>query len=200
MTVGHGDQRILGELCAAGVRAVVAPRAGVAGLAGAWRHLYGRLPAQPIHAIERLKRTAPPDPPLRIAPGCGRDALHAGPARGVRSTIPDGVYRARLTPADLRAAGANDSDDRAGIATLTLRAGHWRLTVTEPGEHVDTGTYAGTPLRTAWESEGPAGRDEAYMAVVVGHGGALRFHVARADDLPHTRALYASHPWRRIGP
>jgi hypothetical protein len=200
MTVGHSDQRILGELCAAGVRAVVAPQAGVAGLAGAWRHLYGRLPAQPIRAIERLKRTAPPDPPLRIAPGCGRDALHAGPARGVPSTIPDGVYRARLTPADLRAAGANDSDDRAGIATLTLRTGHWRLTVTEPGEHVETGTYAGSPLRTAWESEGPAGRDEAYMAVVVGHGGALRFHVARADDLPHARALYASHPWRRIGP
>jgi TRAP-type C4-dicarboxylate transport system substrate-binding protein len=198
-TVGHADQRILDELCAAGVRAALAPPAGIAELAHAWHHLYDRLPARAIHAIERLKQSAPPDPPLRIPAGCGKNAPHAGPARGVSSTIPDGVYRVRITRADLRAASATGADDRPGIATLTLRAGHWHLALTEPGERLEEGTYAGTPPRTAWTSEGPAGRDEAYMSVAVGPGGALRFNVARADDLPHTRAMYASHPWRRIG-
>jgi TRAP-type C4-dicarboxylate transport system substrate-binding protein len=198
--VARTDQRILEELCAAGVRAALATPTGVAGLARAWRGLYDRLPAGAVHHIQRLKDAAAPDPPLRIPRGCGRDAAHAGPARGVRSTLPDGVYRAQITRADLRVAAANRGDDRTGIATLTLRDGHWRLALTEPGERVEEGTYAGTPLRTAWASEGPAGRDEAYVSIVAARGGALRFHAARADDLPHTRALYASHPWQRIGP
>jgi hypothetical protein len=198
-STGRTDQGILDELCAAGVRAALAPPAGIAGLARALHRFYGDLPASDVRAIERLKRTAPPDPPLRTPAGCGRDAAHEGPARGVRSTVPDGVYRTRITRADLRAAGADSSGDRAGIATLTLRSGRWRLALTEPGMRVEQGTYAGMAMRTAWQSEGPAGRDEAYVSIVVGPGGALRFHVARADDLPHARALYASHPWKRIG-
>jgi len=198
-TAGMADQGILDELCAAGVRAASAPRRLVVELAHRWRRFYGQLPAFAIRTIERMRRVTRPDRPLRIPAHCGRRSLHLGPARGVSSTLPDGVYRVRITSADLRFAGANGIADRPGVATLTMRGGHWRLVLTEPGDRVETGTYAGTPSRTAWASEGPAGRDEAYMSITVGRDRTLHFNVARADDLAHARAIYASHPWRRIG-
>ena len=116
----------------------------------------------------------------------------------MRSTLPDGVYRVRITDADLRAVGANRAADRTGTATLTLRGGRWRLVFTEPGRSVRTGTYAGTALRTAWATDGRT-RDEAYLSIAVQGDGALAFHVGSAANLATTQAIYASHPWRRIG-
>jgi hypothetical protein len=116
----------------------------------------------------------------------------------VHSTVPDGVYRVRVTDADLRAAGANRAGDRTGTATLTLRDGRWRLVFTEPGRSVRTGTYAGTALRTAWATDGST-RDEAYVSIAVRDDGALAFHVGSAGNLATTQAIYASHTWRRIG-
>jgi hypothetical protein len=116
----------------------------------------------------------------------------------VRSPIPDGVYRARITDSDLRKAGAHRAGNRAGTATLTLRGGRWRLLFSEPGRAVQTGTYAGTPLRTTWAYDGSV-RNESYVSVVVGRDGGLRFHVVRALDLPFAHATYASHVFERIG-
>jgi len=116
----------------------------------------------------------------------------------VRSPIPDGVYRARITDADLRRAGAHRAGDRAGTATLTLRRGRWRLLLSEPGRTLQSGSYAGTPLRTTWAYDGSR-RNESYMSVVVGRDGGLRFHVVRALDQPFAGAIYASHVFERIG-
>jgi hypothetical protein len=114
----------------------------------------------------------------------------------IRSPLPDGVYRVRVTGADLRAAGADAA--RAATATLTLRAGRWRLELREPGRYVERGTYAGTALRTAW-----IGRrltpDDSFLSVVVARDGALRIHAAHGTDIAYIRATYGSHAWRRIG-
>jgi TRAP-type C4-dicarboxylate transport system substrate-binding protein len=200
LSVAGGDQRLLAELCAAGARAVSAPARAVADLRRTLRAAYARLgDRQLIGALERLRSRTAPDPPLRIPPGCGRHHAHEGPARGVRSPLPGGVYRVQITSDDLRAAGAKEIGDRTGVATLTLRDGLWRLRWTEPPGPGTGGTYAGTPLRTAWMFGTGRSRDEAYMSIVTGPGGGLRFSVGHASDLPHLEALFASHPWRRIG-
>ncbi|TML05995.1 MAG: hypothetical protein E6G41_08810 [Actinobacteria bacterium] len=199
--VAGGDQRLLAELCAAGVRAVSASPRAVADLRRTLRLAYWRLgDRRLIGAVERLRRRTAPDPPLRIPSACGRRHSHEGPARGVRSPLPDGVYRVQITPDDLRAADAKGIVDRSGIATLTLRRGHWRLRWSEPPGPGTAGTYAGTPARTAWTLGSGPGRDEAYVSIAAGPDGALRFSVIRAADRPHLQALLASHPWKRIGP
>ena len=195
------DQRLLGELCAAGARAVSAPPGAVAGLRRTLRSAFARLgDRRLVAAVQRLRRRTAPDRRLHFPPGCGGRHAHEGPARGLRSPLPDGVYRVQITAADLRAAGADATGDRTGIATLTLRGGRWRLRWSEPPGSGSTGTYAGTPLRTAWTLGRGAHRDEAYVSIAAGPGGALVFSVDRAADRPHVQALLASHAWRRIGP
>ena len=198
------DARTLSELCAGGVRVTEMPRAALARLRQAWRPVYRRLEARPdtraaLREIRRLRAQAPAAAPLPPVPGCARRSPDGDDAaRGVRSTLPDGIYRVRITDADLRAVGANRAADRTGTATLTLRGGRWRLVFTEPGRSVRTGTYAGTALRTAWATDGRT-RDEAYVSIAVRGDGALAFHVGSAGNLATTQAIYASHPWRRIG-
>ena len=200
LAVGAGDQRLLDELCAAGVRAAAARPRAVAELRRRVRAASAGLgDRRTIEAIERLRRRTAPDRPLRVPPGCGRRHAHDGPARGMPSPLRAGVYRAQITKNDLRAAGATAIGDRAGIATLTLRGGRWGLAWSEPRGRGTGGTYAGAPLRTAWSFGRGEHREEAYMSIAAAGDGALRFTVARADDLPHLRAIFASHPWRRIG-
>jgi TRAP-type transport system periplasmic protein len=197
------EQRLVPELCAAGVRFATASRRDLAALRRALRQVYAQLERSPrtrsaIRRIERLRRTTAVDAALAPPSGCGRTEPPSLRARGVRSPIPDGVYRARITARDLRRAGAYRAGNRAGTATLTLRGGRWQLVLTEPGHTVQRGTYAGTPLRTTWAYDGSS-RDESYVSVVVGRDGGLRFHVVRALDLPFVRATYASHVFERIG-
>jgi TRAP-type C4-dicarboxylate transport system substrate-binding protein len=200
LAVAGKGQRLLAELCAAGVRAVSAPPRSVADLRRALRLAYRRLGDRLlIRAVERLRRRTAPDPPLRIPPGCGRRHAHEGPARGVRSPLPDGVYRVQISRDDLRAADAKGIADRTGIATLTLRRGRWRLRWSEPPGPGTAGTYAGTPARTVWRLGSGPGGEEAYVSIAAGPGRALRFSVIRAADRPHLQALLASHPWKRIG-
>jgi hypothetical protein len=179
------------------------PRAALARLRRAWRPVYRRLETRPdaraaLREIRRLRARSPAPAPLRPAPGCSRPSSAGDAARGVRSTVPDGIYRVRVTDADLRAVGANRAGDRTGTATLTLRGGRWRLVFSEPGRSVRTGTYAGTALRTAWATDGST-RDQAYVSIAVRDDGALAFHVGSAANLATTQAIYASHTWQRIG-
>ena len=123
-------------------------------------------------------------------PPCNPPLRSPERSRGVRSPLPDGVYRLRVTASDLRRTEA-ESTDQPGTITLTLRHGRWRIVITEPGRYTEEGTYAGTPLRTAWD-------ENSFVSIVVDRGGGLTFHVARAGELPGARARYASHRWRRI--
>jgi TRAP-type C4-dicarboxylate transport system substrate-binding protein len=203
-TLGHRDeQRLVPELCAAGVRFATASRRDLTALRRVLRTVYARLERSrrtrsAIRRIERLRRTTAVDAALAVPPGCRRPGRPLRRARGVRSPIPDGVYRARITDGDLRRADAHRAGNRAGTVTLTLRDGRWRLLFSEPGRTLQSGTYAGTALRTTWAYDGRR-RNESYVSVVVGPDGGLRFHVVRALDLPFARATYASHDFERIG-
>jgi hypothetical protein len=203
-TVGpREEQRLVPELCAAGVRFATASHRDLAALRRALRKVYARLERSPptrsaIRRIERLRRTTAVDAALAVPSGCGRPGRPARGARGVRSPLPDGVYRARITESDLRRTGAHRAGNRAGTATLTLRGGRWQLLFSEPGRTLERGTYAGTLLRTTWAYDG-SGRDESYVSVVVDPDGGLRFHVVSALDLPFARATFASHIFQRIG-
>ncbi|MDX6719231.1 MAG: TRAP-type transport system periplasmic protein [Solirubrobacteraceae bacterium] len=198
-----GDARLAAELCAAGARLTTASPSVVAGLRRALRPVYRRLEAQAetratLVAIERIRGRTRAPASLAAPPGCASRTPSAASARGVPSTLRDGTYRVQLSRADLRAAGDARASDRTGTATLTLRRGRWRLAFTEPPGDARSGTYAGTPLRTAWATDG-SGRDEAYFSITVGRDGALRFRIGGANDVPSAAATYASHAWRRIG-
>jgi hypothetical protein len=192
-TVADQDRQLAPELCTAGIRFTTASRAAVASLRRAWRPVYSRLEGKPStrSMIRRLVALRAGAPRSTAAPPCNPPLRPPERSRGVRSPLPDGVYRLRVTASDLRRAGA-DSTDQPGTVTLTLRHGRWRIVVTEPGRYTEEGTYAGTALRTAWD-------ENSFVSIVVDRGGGLTFHVARAQELPGARARYTSHRWRRIG-
>jgi TRAP-type C4-dicarboxylate transport system substrate-binding protein len=187
------------ELCAAGVRIAVAPRSAIAALRRAWGQPAARTARRPalgagIRRIAALRRRAGPDPPARVPPGCVR---RPGPGAGVRSTLPEGIYRMRVTAADVRAADRFGNAAQTGTQTLTLRDGRWHLVITEPGRYEERGTYAGTRLRTTLISHRPVIDDRAYVSVVADRDG-LRFAVGRAPNA-FWPVVFASHRWRRIG-
>jgi TRAP-type C4-dicarboxylate transport system substrate-binding protein len=203
--VAGRDDRLAPELCAAGVRFSAASPATRAGLSRTWRPLYARLEAgataSAIRTILALRGRQPAPAPLPVPRDCHREPARADAAHGVRSTLPTGVYRLQVTAADIREAGAQGLGGvQAGVETLTLRDGHWRLAFTEPsGEAAEYGTYAGTPLRTAWFTD-RAGQDEEEFFSIVASRDGLLFHVVDswADDRVEG-AIYASHRWLRIG-
>jgi TRAP-type C4-dicarboxylate transport system substrate-binding protein len=195
------DERLLArELCAIGVRLAVASRAQIATLRRAVRPLRERLRrdrktraaiAQITALARRADRSSAPAPPTCAAAAGGL----AGPAAAGGSSIPDGVYRVRMTRADLRAAGATTFGDTPGTLTLTLRAGRWRLTQAEPAGRSFGGTYGGDRLRTQWSE--PQGLD-ARLSVAVDAGG-LRFFVPTAGDYRFYRSRFTAHRWARVG-
>jgi TRAP-type C4-dicarboxylate transport system substrate-binding protein len=191
-TVADRDRQLAPELCTAGIRFTTASPAAVASLRRAWRPVYSRLEGNPStrSMIRRLVALRARAPRSAAARPCNPQLRPTDRSRGVRSPLPDGVYRLRITAGDLRRAGA-ESTDQPGTATLTLRHGRWRTVITEPGRYTEEGTYAGTPLRTAWD-------ESSFVSIVVDRGGGLTFHVVRTDELPGARATYASHRWRRI--
>jgi TRAP-type C4-dicarboxylate transport system substrate-binding protein len=202
-TIGHdAEQRLVGELCAAGVRFSAMTPASVMSMRRAMRKAYARLERSPptrraIRRIRSLRRAVPADPALMVPAACRRPARPVAGARGGPSSVPDGVYRTRITAADLRAARATAAGNRPATATLTLRNGRWRLELREPGRTVQRGTYAGPALRTTWTYDGVQ-PSTSYVSIVVGRDASLRFHVVTAYDTASARATFASHPFERI--
>jgi TRAP-type C4-dicarboxylate transport system substrate-binding protein len=205
--VADQDSRLVPQLCAAGVRFSTASPATVASLRRTWRALYAKLESGPagsaMRTILALSSRTPAPASLRITRGCHRQPRQPYTAHGVRSTLPDGVYRLQVTAADIRAAGAQGLGGVwPTVETLTLRDGHWRLNFTEPtSPFAEYGTYAGTPLRTSWWTDRTGQRqlEESFFSVVVNRDG-LRFYIVQSwDDYRREHALYASHVWQRIG-
>ena len=202
--VADRDDRLAPELCAAGVRFSAASPATLAGLTRAWRPLYAQLEAGAaspvIRTILALRARHAAPAPVPVPRDCHREPARADAAHGVRSTLPNGVYRLQVTAADIRDAGAQGLGGvQAGVETLTLRDDHWRLAFTEPTAGTEYGTYAGTPLRTAWFTDRAGQLEEEFFSIVASRD-ELLFHVVQswADDRVE-QALYASHPWQRIG-
>jgi len=202
--VADQDDRLVPELCAAGVRFSAASAVTLASLRHAWRPLYaalGRGPAGPaIRQILMLRSQSAVPALLPVPPDCHRQPSQANTAHGVRSTLPNGVYRLQVTAADIHDAGAQGVGGVApGVETLTLRSGHWRLDFTEPSGNTEYGSYAGTPLRTAWFTDRTGQLEEEFFSVDVSREG-LRFDVVQSwADLGVEQAIYASHVWQRIG-
>jgi hypothetical protein len=202
--VADQDDRLVPQLCAAGVRFSTGSPATVASLRRAWRPLYAQLergpPGSAIRTILALRSETPAPASLRIPRGCHRQPRQPYTAHGVRSTLPDGVYRILVTAADIRVAGAQGLGGVwPAVETLTLRDGRWRLNFTEPTRDAEYGTYAGTPLRTAWWTDLAGQIEESFFSVVVNRDG-LRFYIVQSwDDYRVEHALYASHLWQRIG-
>jgi hypothetical protein len=202
--VAGRDDRLAPELCAAGVRFSAASPATLAGLTRAWRPLYAQLKAgatsSVIRTILAMRARHPAPAPVPVPRDCHRVPSRADSVHGVRSTLPNGVYRLQVTAADIREADAEGLGGvQAGVETLTLRDGHWRLAFTEPTAGIEYGTYAGTPLRTAWFTDRGGQLEEEFFSIVQSRDGLL-FHVVTswADDRVE-QALYASHRWLRIG-
>jgi len=85
------------------------------------------------------------------------------------------------------------------VETLTLTDGRWRLTITEPGDYTEQGTYAGTPLRTASFTDRPGFDEESSYSIAVSRNG-LCFHIVQSwGSFPVDQATYGSHLWQRIG-
>jgi TRAP-type C4-dicarboxylate transport system substrate-binding protein len=202
--VANEDDQLIPELCAAGVRFRSASPATVASLRLAWRPLYAQLehgPAGPaISRILALRNRSAAPAPLPVPPACHREPSRATAAHGVRSTLPDGVYRLQVTAADIRAAGAQGVGGVSpAVETLILRDGHWRLNFTEPTGDAEYGSYAGTPLRTAWFTDRAGQLEEEFFSITASREG-LRFDVVQSwADLRVEQALYGSHVWQRIG-
>jgi TRAP-type C4-dicarboxylate transport system substrate-binding protein len=201
--VADRDARLVPQLCAAGVRFATASPATVASLRRALQPLYASLkrgPAGPaIRRIATLGGGLSAPPSLRIPSDCQRQPRQAYTAHGVRSSVPDGVYRIQVTAADIAAAGAQNLGVNPGVETLTLRNGHWLLSITEPGDSTEQGTYAGTPLRTAWFTDRPGFDQESFYSIAVSPSG-LRFHIVQSwDAFLIDQATYGLHTWRRIG-
>jgi TRAP-type C4-dicarboxylate transport system substrate-binding protein len=202
--VANHDDRLVPELCAAGVRFSTASQATLTSLRRTWRPLYAQLergPAGPtMRRILTLRNRSAAPAPLPVPPDCRRQPSRADTAHGVHSTLPDGVYRLQVTAADIRAAGAQGVGGVApGVETLTLRDGHWRLNLTEPTGDTEYGSYAGTPLRTAWFTDRAGQLEEEFFSIVASREG-LRFNVVQSwADLRVEHAIYASHLWQRIG-
>jgi hypothetical protein len=127
--VADQDARLVPQLCAAGVRFAAGSPAIVASLRRAWRPLSVQLESGPagsaIRRILALSSRTPAPASLRIPRGCHRQPRQPDTAHGVRSTLPDGVYRIQVTAADIRAAGAQGLGGVwPAVETLTVRDGH----------------------------------------------------------------------------
>jgi TRAP-type C4-dicarboxylate transport system substrate-binding protein len=202
--VASRDEGLVSELCAAGVRFSAASPVTLASLRRAWQPLYAALERGPagsaIRRILALRSQQAAPAVLRVPPDCHRQPGTANTAHGVHPTLPDGVYRLQVTEADIRDAGAQGVGGVApGVETLTLRGGHWRLDITEPSGDAAYGSYAGTPLRTAWFTDRAGQLEEEFFSITASRAG-LRFDVVHSwADLRVEQAIYGSHVWQRIG-
>ena len=73
------------------------------------------------------------------------------------------------------------------------------MIITEPGDSTEQGTYAGTPLRTAWFTDRPGFDQESFYSIAVSPSG-LRFHIVQSwDTFLVEQATFGLQTWQRIG-
>ncbi|MFD8303047.1 TRAP transporter substrate-binding protein [Streptomyces sp. NPDC059690] len=159
-TGSHDETSAARVLCWKGARFARADARQLAALRTALRPVLDRLAADPVdarllHRLQTLARKHPGPEPLDLPAKChkGTAVRQAGDAMtSATGTIPDGVYRARITHADVAAAGGDvNGTHPAGVWTLTVRSGTYEVRcrpVAEPGD--DCG--AGAPRRPLVEA------------------------------------------------
>jgi TRAP-type C4-dicarboxylate transport system substrate-binding protein len=149
--VGAGDPRLAREFCAYGGRLANASDADLAALKRAFQPVYAELWHDPatrafVRRVTAIKRHVHPGRGLRIPPGCGA-GRRPDPSAASHSatTIPNGIYRVRITRHDLQSGGASAVEfvRSAGVFTLTLRDGRFRFEKRESPPYLETGFYRG---------------------------------------------------------
>jgi TRAP-type C4-dicarboxylate transport system substrate-binding protein len=193
------DRLLAQRYCSAG-HVAFASDAQLAGLRRAVRPVYDQLGADPqtrslIDRIQRLKRTQPASSEASPQPCEGASSSSGGGTRAPGSpSALDGTYRWRITAEGARKVGVPDDDEDIGnIATMTLRGGKWMLG--DDSQSMGTFAVAGDRLVFTWPSA----------------GGKLTFTFQRSADGsldvkpvlpmdPGDRLVWASAPWRRVGP
>jgi TRAP-type C4-dicarboxylate transport system substrate-binding protein len=205
------DAAAMRDLCATGVRFATASPAQVAGLRRAFAPVTARLQRDPatrayLRRIQTLKSRMAAPPALAAPPTCRADhpaPLGAGPP--VRSTLPDGVYRTRITKADLRQIGERAPDLERGAGTMTLRLGGGRFTLEHDTalERVEeSGVYFGSPERTAFAVVRVDGKplpfvNQIRVSIRYEEGALAIVPVEDADD--QEALMFGAHPWKRVG-
>jgi TRAP-type C4-dicarboxylate transport system substrate-binding protein len=196
------DGQIARHFCFDRRRIVLATPAQLATLAAEAQPVYRMLQADPqtrrfIRQIQSWKRTTPPDPPMSLPAICKHLQR---PTQSVGRLQPasrlDGTYRWVITLADAHkywGPRLNPSDTYPTIATAILRHGTWRLV----GPDGDRGTFTirGNRLRFDW----PRVASVLLFTYTRDGNGTLHLRPVLPMD-PGDQFVWASKPWRRIGP
>ncbi|MFE7859866.1 TRAP transporter substrate-binding protein [Streptomyces sp. NPDC057403] len=160
VTGSHDETSAARVLCRKGARFARADARQLADLRRALRPVLDRLAADPadarlLHQLQALARKHPGPEPLDLPAKChqGKAARQVTEATtSATATLPDGVYRARVTKADVTAAGGDAAGTHpVGVWTLTVRSGTYEVRcrpVADPGD--DCG--AGDPKRPLVEA------------------------------------------------
>jgi hypothetical protein len=151
--VGAGDPELAREFCSYGGRLANASKADLAALRRAFQPVYAGLWHDPatrpfLRRIVAIKRHARRAEGLRIPSGCGPNRRpDPSEARRSGTTIPNGIYRVRITRHDLESGGGSAVEfvRSAGVFTLTLRDGRFRFEKRESPPYLETGFYRGAP-------------------------------------------------------
>jgi TRAP-type C4-dicarboxylate transport system substrate-binding protein len=144
-------------LCSVGVRFAWASPAQVAAMRTTLRPVLDRLATDPTSGplLKQVQAVAAkyPQPVVPDVPGACRQG-DSRPATAPQiptevSALPDGVYRQRLTAADVEAAGLSNNEGEAGTWTITVRRGTYESRcrpIGDPGKDCGNNTFDG-PLQ-----------------------------------------------------
>jgi TRAP-type C4-dicarboxylate transport system substrate-binding protein len=196
------DAEIAQHFCFDRRRILLATPAQLAMLARETQPVYRMLDADPqtrrfIRQIDAWKRTTPPDPAMSVPAGCRHVQRTSRPAGRLQPpSLLDGTYRWVITRADAHrywGPQLNPGDTYPFIGTAVLRRGTWRLV----GPDGDRGrfTVRGNRLRFDW----PRVASVLVFTFTRDGDGTLHLRPVLPMD-PGDRFVWASKPWRRIGP
>jgi hypothetical protein len=97
-----------------------------------------------------LKEATPPDPPLRIPPGCSGEAPSKPVSQtGAAPAYLNGVYRWTITREEAAAAGSPNDPDYPATTTMWLKDGQYRAS----GDGTNYGTYWVSGNRITFHAE-----------------------------------------------
>ncbi|MDA0158832.1 TRAP transporter substrate-binding protein DctP [Solirubrobacter ginsenosidimutans] len=201
----------LSVLCAAGVRIAVPSAQQLRALAQATQPALAALESNPAAArvldAMRILPGAGPQPlaaplPAACTPGGSED-------QAARSAFPEGVYVAKVTAAQFRAAGAPVPYDEDTVFTTTFRRGRWTQTVTPtlpdqcadvptPSHPACSGSYHvdGNRLTLVWEPPTPPPLPAPETMEFSYFDGVLRFEPA--DVTGAGERVILRQPWRKV--
>ncbi|MFF4249846.1 TRAP transporter substrate-binding protein [Streptomyces sp. NPDC001663] len=147
----HDETPAAQYLCRKGARFARADGRQLAALHTAFRPVLDRLATDPadarlLHELQTLAQKHPGPEPLDLPAKCrvgDASGKTADTSPTAVASIPDGVYRAEITKADVDAAGGDVAGTHpAGIWTLTVRSGTYEVRcrpVAEPGDDCGAG-------------------------------------------------------------